>query len=194
MQGNRNTKCDKNECEQSGEYWTAIEMRSKCSSEQGDGCEGNENRTDAHPSLRPTLEKGCETCLHDAGVSGIVEHGLRLALAQYAARDLDAPIPSLLWLDAMPGSAESQYGRGRFYVNEFSAVFSPVNGTNGLQYLYTGEVDIASSCTDNNCKPSLFGRAIATRQRKRSAGREELAFHVELAFHGTAVGRCGMPD
>ena len=35
-------------------------------------------------------------------------------------------------------------GGGRFYVNEFCTVFSPINGVNGLQHLYIGQIDLAS--------------------------------------------------
>jgi hypothetical protein len=42
-------------------------------------------------------------------------------------------------LSAFKGS-----GGGRFYINEFCAVFSPINGTNGLQYLYIGQIDLDS--------------------------------------------------
>lgn len=35
-------------------------------------------------------------------------------------------------------------GGGRFYVNEFSSVFSPINGTDSLQYLYIGQIDLGS--------------------------------------------------
>jgi hypothetical protein len=42
-------------------------------------------------------------------------------------------------LSAFKGS-----GGGRFYVNEFSSVFSPVNGTDGLQYIYIGQIDLDS--------------------------------------------------
>ena len=35
-------------------------------------------------------------------------------------------------------------GGGRFYVNEFCSVFSPVNGTDGLRYLYIGQIDLSS--------------------------------------------------
>jgi hypothetical protein len=42
-------------------------------------------------------------------------------------------------LSAFKGS-----GGGRFYVNEFCSVFSPVNGTDGLQYIYIGQIDLDS--------------------------------------------------
>lgn len=42
-------------------------------------------------------------------------------------------------LSAFKGS-----GGGRFYVNEFCSVFSPINGTDGLQYLYIGQIDLDS--------------------------------------------------
>jgi hypothetical protein len=35
-------------------------------------------------------------------------------------------------------------GGGRFYVNEFCSVFCPINGTGGLQYIYIGQMDLAS--------------------------------------------------
>jgi len=33
---------------------------------------------------------------------------------------------------------------GRFYVNEFCSVFCPINGTDGLQYIYIGQIDLDS--------------------------------------------------
>jgi len=35
-------------------------------------------------------------------------------------------------------------GGGRFYVNEFCSVFSPINGADGLQYIYIGQIDLDS--------------------------------------------------
>jgi len=35
-------------------------------------------------------------------------------------------------------------GGGRFYVNEFRSVFTPINGDDGLQYVYIGQIDLAS--------------------------------------------------
>jgi len=35
-------------------------------------------------------------------------------------------------------------GGGRFYVNEFYSVFSPVNGIDRLQYIYIGQIDLDS--------------------------------------------------
>lgn len=35
-------------------------------------------------------------------------------------------------------------GSGRFYVNEFCSVFCPVNAAEGLQYVYVGQMDLAS--------------------------------------------------
>ena len=35
-------------------------------------------------------------------------------------------------------------GGGRFYVNEFCSVFSPVNGMDGLRYLSIGQIDLTS--------------------------------------------------
>jgi hypothetical protein len=42
-------------------------------------------------------------------------------------------------LSAFKGS-----GGGRFYVNEFCSVFSPINGADGLGYLYIGQIDLQS--------------------------------------------------
>jgi hypothetical protein len=42
-------------------------------------------------------------------------------------------------LSAFKGS-----GGGRFYVNEFCSVFSPINGREGLEYLYIGQLDLGS--------------------------------------------------
>jgi hypothetical protein len=41
-------------------------------------------------------------------------------------------------------SAFKGAGGGRFYVNEFCSVFSPINGTDGLQYIYIGQIDLDS--------------------------------------------------
>ena len=41
-------------------------------------------------------------------------------------------------------SAFKGTGGGRFYVNEFCAVFSPINGADGLQYIYIGQIDLES--------------------------------------------------
>lgn len=38
-------------------------------------------------------------------------------------------------------SAFKGVGGGRFYVNEFRSVFSPINGPEGLQYIYIGQMD-----------------------------------------------------
>jgi hypothetical protein len=35
-------------------------------------------------------------------------------------------------------------GGGRFYVNEFGSVFSPINGSEGLRYVYFGQIDLDS--------------------------------------------------
>jgi hypothetical protein len=35
-------------------------------------------------------------------------------------------------------------GGGRFYVNEFGAVFSPVTGEEGMNYIYFGKIDMNS--------------------------------------------------
>ena len=41
-------------------------------------------------------------------------------------------------------SAFKGTGGGRFYVNEFCSVFSPINGADGLQYIYIGQIDLES--------------------------------------------------
>ena len=41
-------------------------------------------------------------------------------------------------------SAFKGAGGGRFYVNEFCSVFSPINGTTGLQYIYIGQINLDS--------------------------------------------------
>lgn len=45
-------------------------------------------------------------------------------------------------------SAFKGTGGGRFYVNEFRAVFTPVNGNDGLEYIYIGQIDLDSWFTD----------------------------------------------
>jgi hypothetical protein len=44
---------------------------------------------------------------------------------------------------------------GRFYVNEFCSVFSPINGADGLQYLYIGQIDLASWFPDPMASESI---------------------------------------
>lgn len=39
-------------------------------------------------------------------------------------------------------SAFKGLGGGRFYVNEFCSVFSPINGADGLHYIYIGQIDL----------------------------------------------------
>jgi hypothetical protein len=41
-------------------------------------------------------------------------------------------------------SAFKGNGGGRFYVNEFGAVFSPVNGEDGWNHVYFGQIDLGS--------------------------------------------------
>jgi hypothetical protein len=41
-------------------------------------------------------------------------------------------------------SAFKGTGGGRFYVNEFCSVFSPVNGSDGWKYIYFGNIDLDS--------------------------------------------------
>lgn len=45
-------------------------------------------------------------------------------------------------------SAFKGAGGGRFYVNEFCSVFSPINRADGLQYLYIGQIDLDSWFAD----------------------------------------------
>jgi hypothetical protein len=37
---------------------------------------------------------------------------------------------------------------GRFYVNEFCSAFPPVSGTDGLEYVYIGQIDLNSWFAD----------------------------------------------
>jgi hypothetical protein len=53
-----------------------------------------------------------------------------------AARGRSAAEQIARLLSAFKGS-----GGGRFYVNEFRSVFSPINGADGLQYIYVGQID-----------------------------------------------------
>jgi hypothetical protein len=41
-------------------------------------------------------------------------------------------------------SAVKGPGGGRFYVNEFGTVFSPINSDEGLEYVYFGQIDLES--------------------------------------------------
>ncbi len=41
-------------------------------------------------------------------------------------------------------SAFKGQGGGRFYINEFCSVFTPINGADGLHYLYIGQIDLDS--------------------------------------------------
>ena len=45
-------------------------------------------------------------------------------------------------------SAFKGAGGGRFYVNEFCSVFSPINGADGLEYIYIGQIDLDSWFSD----------------------------------------------
>jgi hypothetical protein len=45
-------------------------------------------------------------------------------------------------------SAFKGAGGGRFYVNEFRVVFSPINSDDGLAYIYIGQIDLDSWFTD----------------------------------------------
>lgn len=45
---------------------------------------------------------------------------------------------------ARMSSAFKGSGGGRVYVNEFCSMFSPINGTDGLQYIYIGQIDLGS--------------------------------------------------
>ncbi len=35
-------------------------------------------------------------------------------------------------------------GGGRIYVNDFCAVFSPINGEDSMEYVYFGQIDLAT--------------------------------------------------
>lgn len=41
-------------------------------------------------------------------------------------------------------SAFKGVGGGRFYVNEFCSVFSPISGADGLKYIYIGQIELDS--------------------------------------------------
>lgn len=41
-------------------------------------------------------------------------------------------------------SAFKGVGGGRFYVNEFCSVFTPIHDSSGLQYVYVGQIDLDS--------------------------------------------------
>ncbi|HXD30641.1 MAG TPA: hypothetical protein VN643_05975 [Pyrinomonadaceae bacterium] len=59
----------------------------------------------------------------------------RVKLSAHQGRGAAEQIARLL--SAFKGS-----GGGRFYVNEFCSVFSRINGTDGWQYIYIGQIDL----------------------------------------------------
>ena len=67
-------------------------------------------------------------------------------------------------LSAFKGS-----GGGRFYVNEFCSVFSPINGTGGLQYLYIGQIELDSWF------PDPMAAAVSAVMKKASRAATEMA-------------------
>jgi hypothetical protein len=64
-----------------------------------------------------------------------VEKRVRLS----ATRGKSVAVQVARMLSAFKGA-----GGGRFYVNEFCSVFCPVNRTDNLQYIYIGQMDLAS--------------------------------------------------
>lgn len=61
----------------------------------------------------------------------------KVKLSAHRGRDVAGQIARLLSI--FKGS-----NGGRFYVNEFCSVFTPVNGADGLEYIYIGQIDLAS--------------------------------------------------
>lgn len=59
----------------------------------------------------------------------------RVRLSAHRGRSAAEQIARLL-------SAFKGTGGGRFYVNEFCSVFSRINGTDGWQYIYIGQIDL----------------------------------------------------
>jgi hypothetical protein len=53
-------------------------------------------------------------------------------------------------LSAFKGS-----GGGRFYVNEFCSVFSPIKGTDGWEYIYFGKIDLDSWFPDPTASETM---------------------------------------
>jgi hypothetical protein len=45
-------------------------------------------------------------------------------------------------------------GGGRIYVNEFRSVLTPLNGEDGLQYVYTGQPDLGTWFPDPPAPPA----------------------------------------
>jgi hypothetical protein len=45
-------------------------------------------------------------------------------------------------------SAFKGTGGGRVYVNEYCSLFTPVDGENGMQYVYIGQLDLGSWFTN----------------------------------------------
>src|SRR5882724_873028 len=70
MQENRYTESDENKDEQHGRQRPAIKTRHERSREECDGCEGNENRTSAHPALRLGPRDPCVRSLHRVTAGG----------------------------------------------------------------------------------------------------------------------------
>src|SRR5713101_4800492 len=85
-------------------------MRPKCSCEQSDGCERDENGTNAQPALLPPFREDCLTRLHGATALGDWgPEGGGEPSAKLTASGGYGPILSPLWQDAMPRRGESQY-------------------------------------------------------------------------------------
>src|SRR5882724_7954837 len=110
MQENRYTESDEHKGEQHGRQRPAIKTPHERSREECDGCEGNENRTSAHPALRLGPRDPCVRSLHRVTAGGDTDPP---GLSETPARQKDsggsAPTPSPFWQDAMPRSVESQY-------------------------------------------------------------------------------------
>src|SRR5882724_11618677 len=110
MQENRYTESDEHKGEQHGRQRPAIKTRHERSREECDGCEGNENRTSAHPALRLGPRDPCVRSLHRVTAGGDTDPpGPSETPARRKASGGSAPTPSPFWQDAMPRSVESQY-------------------------------------------------------------------------------------
>jgi hypothetical protein len=84
-------------------------MRPERSREQSDSCEGDENGTGAHPTLRPRFREDSMTRWHGAALADYEPMGGGESWTKETVSGNYAPIPSPPSQDAMPRRGESQY-------------------------------------------------------------------------------------
>jgi hypothetical protein len=120
MEYNCDAESNQDEREQQGGQRPAMEMRPERSREQSDSCEGDENGTGAHPTLRPRFREDSMTCWHGAAALADYEPmGGGESWTKETVSGNYAPIPSPPSQDAMPRRGESQYAISRGTVQHF---------------------------------------------------------------------------